>query len=478
METTEETKKIADELSTEQNEDSTKETEEIPKFESIDSKKNVIKYGIWDYGVAFLLIAAAWVYIWKVCFSPGVSLMWFTVLFAASGLCLIKQRKQKMTREGTWYLILLAVTAFWFLVEHLQGDYHMAHQPITPYMALFLHIIGVYWLLTISGARIRGRLDESGIIDLARGFFIIPFVYFGTLFSMAASAFREFRKQGKQGVTEKHRRIGQAAFGAVLSIPVLFIVLPLLAKADESFFLFTDQFAVWSYNIFSQLVFFDFGDVVLNCFVFFCACYLCGLFFGSFRDKRIVKTESSPVYASKPERYTLPLPMLLSFGTIICGVYALFFLVKFADTGARLVSGQGTFVYSAYARQGFFELLFIALINFCIFYYIKCLSAAEHKWLKWCLSLLSIETLGFIVLAFSKMSLYISVYGFTFKRVLTSWFMAVLFITFFRLLICVWKKGNAIGPSVQFAMVSFLLLAYSQMELWMNALNQMMNLPR
>ena len=90
------------------------------------------------------------------------------------------------------------------------------------------------------------------------------------------------------------------------------------------------------------------------------------------------------------------------------------------------------------------------------------------------LSLLCAETLGFIMLAFSKMCLYISVYGFTFKRVFTSWFMAVLFITFFRLIYCIWKQGNAIKTAVLFASATFLLLAYSNMEGWMRQANLMM----
>lgn len=474
---TEETEKIADETPAEQKEGMTEGPSSTPESDPGNSK-NEHKYGIGDYGVAFLLLVAAWIYIRKVGFFPGVNLTWFTVLFAASGLFRLRQRKKKMTLEGKWYLILLAVTAFWFLAEHLMGAYDdWDFQPITPYMVLFLHCIGVYWLFTISGARVRERLDESGIVDLAKGFFVTPFAHYNIPFLIIASAFRELKKPEKGGTAEKRRRIGQAAFGALLSIPVLVIVLPLLAGADESFSHFADRFAVWSNELFSRLFFFHPGEIFINCVVFFFACYLCGLFFGVFKDKSNAEAVSKPVYTSEPTSFTLPLPMLFSFGAVVCGVYALFFFVKFADTGARLASGQGTFVYSAYARQGFFELLFIVLVNFFIFYFIKCLSAAEHKWLKWCLSLLSIETLGLIVLAFLKMSLYISVYGFTFKRVLTSWFMAVLFLTFFRLLVCIWKKGNAIGPAVQFAMVTFLLLAYSQMELWMNALNQMMNLP-
>ena len=60
-------------------------------------------------------------------------------------------------------------------------------------------------------------------------------------------------------------------------------------------------------------------------------------------------------------------------------------------------------------------------------------------------------------------------YGF--KRVFTSWFMAVLFLTFVLLVGEIWKKFNGVRIAVMTGAVTFLSLAYSNMPAWMAAYN-------
>lgn len=470
--------------------------EQVPETQYYDSqlrdsnRQSKCKKQIWkkqDYGAAILLSAAAWFYFrgWE--WFTGTWLVWFTVLFAAAGFCLLRAQGEKMTAEGKLYFAFLAISASWFLVKYLPGLEEWVGQDIMPYMVLFLHCAGVYWLLTVSGARFRERLDESGVIDLARGFIVIPLCHFDSLFKILYSAVKTWKGGKSSRSMEKKQRFGQAAFGVFLSIPVLVIVLPMLSAADESFYQFASGAAEWCTGLLDRFFgLFEFGEILFNFMVFLGACYFCGLFFGSFYAKtpKILSEgtgkegEAGTNYGGKQAEngLELPMPLLLSFGSVVCGVYALFFAVKFADIGTRMFAGPGTFVYSAYARQGFFELQFIALLNICLFYFMKCLAPGKSRKLNMILSLLSVETLGFIALAFFKMSLYISVYGFTFKRVFTSWFMAVLFVVFSRLLLCIWKKGNAIGPAVIFASVTFLMLAYSNMDFWISRANLMMNL--
>ena len=156
----------------------------------------------------------------------------------------------------------------------------------------------------------------------------------------------------------------------------------------------------------------------------------------------------------------------------------LFFAVKGIDLAQKAFAGPGHFVYSQYARQGFFELQWIAAINFALFWFVRAFQPDERLAFKKLLSLLAAETMLMTVLAFAKIVLYIGVYGFTFLRVFSSWFLIVLFVLFCRLLVCVWKKGNAVGPAAVFAAVSFMLLAYSNMNAWMAIANQIMEVER
>ena len=430
------------------------------------------KYGRRDYILALITAAASFVYIRGGEFFGGTWLPLFTVFFVSAGIYYLYSLGQRMNREGRNCLFLLAAAAIWFLVKYLPGQQEWERQGIMPYMALFLHGTGVYWLLIISGARTKGELDESCICDLCKGFFAIPILNFVKIFQVVASRIRAFMSGDKETKKRKKDRAGQILFGIMMSIPVLIIVLPMLAAADESF----SSFAGGLSKLCNTLVekFFTallFGDFLANLLVLLGICYFYGLFYGAFHAKA---TKEEEILEHANTNVKLPFAVMLSFSAVVCGVYGLFFLVKFSDILAKAFSSQQSFVYSEYARQGFFELCFISVINFVLFYFIKVFTGGRNRGIRWVLSLLGAETLGFIILAFSKMCLYISVYGFTFKRVFTSWFMAVLFVVFSRLLYCLWKQGSPIRTAVIFASVTFLLLAYSNMDAWMYQANLMM----
>ncbi len=112
--------------------------------------------------------------------------------------------------EGKTSLFFLIAGAVWFLVKYLPGRQEWELQGIMPYVTLFLHGAGVYWLLTVSGARIKGGLDESCILDLGKGFFALPFMNFGEVFLVAAHGVKQFRSSDQE--TKKSRRIKQDRF--------------------------------------------------------------------------------------------------------------------------------------------------------------------------------------------------------------------------------------------------------------------------
>lgn len=445
-------------------EDSSKmhpETDESPSVEKrLEKQRN---YSRRDYALIPIMVIAAFIYIRGASFFPGAWLPLFVAVFVDAGFFCLPSDKRRMGREGRIYLVFLAVAGLWYLVKYLPGQQDWEQQEIMPYMTLFLHGIGVYWLLTISESRLRGVLDESLICDLGIGVSAIPLKSSGKIISVALDWVKQFQNSDRK-TKRKKRKAGQILFGILMSIPVLVIVLPLLAAADDSFSAFISGFFDLCRNLtssfFNSLLFDDFW---LNIVAVLAACYFYGLFYGSFHEKN---TKHKIWINRKSSVNTLPDAIMVSFSAAVCGVYALFFLVKFSDILVKAFAMRQGYEYSEYARQGFFELCFIAVINFCLFYFIKICTGKQNKAVKIMLSLLCTETLGFIVLAFSKMFLYINGYGFTFKRVFTSWFMAVLFIAFARLFYCLWKQGNAIRTAVLFGSVTFLLLAFSNMDAW------------
>ena len=113
-----------------------------------------------------------------------------------------------------------------------------------PYVTLFLHGAGVYWLLTVSGARIKGVLDESCILDLGKGFFALPFMNFGEVFLAAAHGVKQFRSSDQETKKKQKDKAGLILFGVMMSIPVLVIVLPMLVRRMRAFRLLWADFQI------------------------------------------------------------------------------------------------------------------------------------------------------------------------------------------------------------------------------------------
>ncbi len=117
-------------------------------------------------------------------------------------------------------------------------------------------------------------------------------------------------------------------------------------------------------------------------------------------------------------------------------VYVFFFISQWqyylsAFSG---VLPEGVINYAEYARSGFFELCTVSGINFALISLAALLLKREKALEKWILRVISIVislmTLVLIGTAMAKMMLYIDRYGLTIKRVLSSWFMVLLFILF------------------------------------------------
>ena len=413
-----------------------------------------------EWLLAALLFLAAYVYYNCMIPSPwleklmeqgvrvnyGILMSIFTLLFIIAALYYGNKKGRKPGKESWLYLVLTAAAALWILI------FINSVQPIGFYVVFFLHGAAVYWLAVLAGKRRGNALDEWAISDLGRGLFSIPFSNYGKLLSTAGNLGQCLVRSKR----ENSKKFSQILLGVGLSLPVLCIVLPLLVSADRGFarviFNILDSFA-------GGFSFRPWADLTMTLLI---AMYLFGMFFGMFNGPDV----------TQKKRTAFSQVVMVSFLMVFVAVYCLFFAVKVAGiSGAMEQIEAGTLWTSTYARDGFFELCWIAAINFLMFSLVKWYAPRAARLMKITLSLLGVQTLAFICLAFSRMGLYISTYGLTFKRVFTCWFMGILFITFGLLMAELWKKFNGLRVAVMIGAVSFLALAYSDMPAWMTAYN-------
>ncbi len=371
----------------------------------------------------------------------------FTAIFLAAGLIYAQASGKKPEKSSRGYLAMTAAAALWFpLFSH-------GNQEIYLLMFLFLSVMAVYWLLCMTGSRQGTYFDERGIADVYRGLVALPF----------GGYLQIFREWGHLAVwaSQSRKRMGsrgrQAAFGFFLSLPVLSILIPVLMAADPYFRHFIESALSGAGIFFGRWGLFS--DLITLIQVLMIGCYLYGLFYNTVNKKM----------ACEKKRWQAPQAMVGGILVPVLALYLLFFLVRlFGVAGAMDRIASGDLWISTYAREGFFELCWVAAINLALFGGIRWYSSEAGNTVRSLLCGLGAETLAFIGLAFSKMWYYIQSYhSFTFKRVMCCWLLLTLFVLFGLMMAELWMrrlKGVRIG--VWFGCVTFLLLAYSNLPTW------------
>lgn len=271
-----------------------------------------------------------------------------------------------------------------------------------------LFFFAVLHLMSMFGARSYPALAKELFVDFLNGFFVRPVMNLDKIFVVSA-----------KGVKEKGgRKLGwRILLGFLVCIPVLAVIIALLSSADKAF----------------ESLVRKIGDIIGNrileyLFKIFLGAVLAVPLFGAVYSLRYKK--------GRPDAKAVTLPAKLDPAvaytvlSLVCAVYFVFLFVQFnymfLAFAGRLPEN---FIYSEYARRGFFELAAVAAINLAI-------SAAAYVFspkkagkpavaLKVLLLTLSFVTLVIIGSAFAKMAMYMDVFGLTRLRVWTSWFMVL-----------------------------------------------------
>lgn len=159
-----------------------------------------------------------------------------------------------------------------------------------------------------------------------------------------------------------------------------------------------------------------------------------------------------------------PVITVLAAALPILFVYAVFFISqwKYYISGFTGILPEG-FSYAQYAREGFFQLCSVSVINLCvtsaIVLFMTNKSVAESSIRKVLCILFSVFTLILIATALAKMQMYIRQYGLTQKRVLSSWLMIVLGVIFVLISIGqFWSKLQVGAVSLAVTVVAFIIL--------------------
>lgn len=249
--------------------------------------------------------------------------------------------------------------------------------------------------------------------------FILPFAaiaYFGYPFQSAGKYFKRDESK-KSGITK------YIWLGIFISIPLLFVIVGLLVSADAVFRdlfvkLFSDinlpEKPIWLFVLLVVGILGSYGIIA----------YLAD---GTIKSAVSEKNRWEPVVG-------------ITFLSIITVVYLVFSVIQISYLFLGSSDLPEGYTYAEYAREGFFQLLFVCLINLGII--LICISRfRESKILKGILTVFSCCTYIMIASSAMRMILYIENYQLTFLRILVLWALVVLAVLLAGCIVTIYKNN-------------------------------------
>ena len=197
---------------------------------------------------------------------------------------------------------------------------------------------------------------------------------------------------------DKNDKIINIIFGTIIGVFISGLILALLTSADAYFDKFLSSI-VTNINVDFNLWY------VIKGIIYFVILFVIGI--NLFKNKEIALKESKMSCVNK----TVVTTMLF----IVNFVFVLFLISEISKLCGNFLKVPKGYIYSSYAREGFFQLLFVTLINFGIILYLiyKTNLVKEDKKVKYLVLSLIAFSIFLIFNSYYRMFLYIGRFGFT-----------------------------------------------------------------
>lgn len=261
----------------------------------------------------------------------------------------------------------------------------------------------------------------------------------------------------------KKKNIYNIIIGCLIGIPIAIVLLILLSYADKYFSVFIDNIFGFVFNIINikniipNLILLIFSFIVL---------------FSVFTN--ILRNEKTKFEKTKLKNINISVASTVLI--IINFVFVLFLISEISKVTVNFLKLPIEYTYSEYAREGFFQLLWVTLINMSIIiyfvYYTNILK--NNKLIKVLLLFLIVFSIILIFNSYYRMFLYIGAYGFTVLRLQVILFLAMELILF----VLIMKKiisSIICSESLTFTVVilsTYILNLYLCSEPFINIINK------
>lgn len=247
----------------------------------------------------------------------------------------------------------------------------------------------------------------------------------------------------KDGKGKKNKNVWYVVLGVVVAIPLVAFVLIMLSTADAVF----KQVTVVCISGVSVT---NIINVVFRVGLIFFATY----WLISFLCKRTLEEEVSDCKKGEPV-------LAITVNSLLTVIYMLFSGIQIVYLFMGQMELPEGYTYAMYAREGFFQLLAVSVLNLVIVL-VSLSYFKESKVLKGVLAVMSLCTFVMIASSAYRMIIYIHYYNLTFLRILVLWALALLFVLFVGVIAGIFRSTFPLFRySMAVVTVMYIVLSFS-----------------
>ena len=395
---------------------------EIKKYEEIFTSRN-FKLSVIIFSIAAILITI----INNIGIDPYIKkfIIPFSILIL-SYLIILENIKVVKNRKAYLYLIPILLSLLSYLFIKIDTSNMVLN-------VIFIPILLSIFLLSL--------VNEK--YDLSRRFMVNFFKVFpGRLFSNLN--YMQLLKQNKS--ENKNKKAFNIFLGCLIGIPIAIILLVLLTGADKYFSSFIDSIFGFIKNIINL------ENLVPNLLILLISFIVLFSVFVNVLKNRNLKTKESIL---RTVNNSISSTILI----IVNCVFILFLISEISKLTINFLHLPVEYTYAEYAREGFFQLLFVTVINIIIILYFVYYTTVikENKLVKNLLLVLVLFSILLIFNSYYRMFLYIGAYGFTILRLQVVLFLLMELILFF---VVIKKIVNGIKHNDAFIFMLIIISTY------------------
>ena len=373
--------------------------------------------------------------------KPGISVMLFVISFLIGLIYLICKHKKVENKK----VFILAIP-----IILLSATYFIYHNTLFETINIFVIVI-LTIIMCIYATRLHVKIQEFLVkgIELLAG-------TFESISDVIDSLKSKFKKK-EDMENKKFTKLKQGLKSFVYTIPVVLVVFILLMSADSVFAnMFKGVFEEFQ-NIFMAENFVMFCLRICVIIIFF---FIFSGFFVNILKKGTMFNSESEEKIIEIHIEKMTINMIL---TILNIFYFIFSIIQFTNLFSKIDTSD--FNYATYARQGFFQLMFISLINIIMIILAKVNKENINNYTKGMAIFTLLFTIIILLSAFFRMNLYEKAYGYTYLRLFVYYILATEFILI--LPIGLWildKKIDILKWTIGIITVMYVILNFSNVE--------------